>query len=293
MSRPASVPNLADYIEIARHRPSTPGQAVPRVSIVTVCLDAQRTIGRAIESVQRQSYPDIEHIIVDGGSSDGTQAYAKTRLRPQDYLVSEQDRGVSDAFNKGVALARGEFIQFLNADDWLSPDQIGHAVAALDRSGADFVFGDLIFYEGGRPSFRYHGDPDYAAKLRTHLPPMNHPTVLARRTGFERIGLFSLEYRCAMEYDWFFRLHRAGGQGLYEPQIIGHMTHEGVSNRQFVRTFAEVRQISIRHGRSPLAARIDELVRLTKVQASFLIRRRSDRVYRLVRQLINPAYKSV
>jgi glycosyltransferase involved in cell wall biosynthesis len=292
MTRAAETPCLADYAAIAARRDRPPAsRARPTVSIITVCRNARSTIGRTIDSVQAQPISDIEHIVVDGGSDDGTQDYVATRLRPQDYFISEADDGISDAFNKGVALARGKYLQFLNADDWLSPGQIAIALEVLERTGADFVFGDLVFYEAGEPSFRYRGDPDYARKLHTHLPPVNHPTVLAHRAAFEEIGLFSLEYRCAMEYDWFLRLHLAGGRGVHDGRIVSHMTHEGVSNRRYARTFAEIRQISIRHGRSALAARFDEAVRLTKVRTSFLVRGRSDRIYRFVRRAINPSYK--
>jgi glycosyltransferase involved in cell wall biosynthesis len=284
-------PNLEDYLSTASRRIDAGPRR--RVSVVTICLNACSTIGKTIDSVQAQSFADIEYIVVDGGSTDGTQQYVESRLRPGDFLLSEPDRGISDAFNKGVALARGELIQFINADDWLSENQIETAVAVLDRTHADFTFGDLIFYEGGAPSFRYRGDPDYASKLFTHLPAMNHPTVLARRSAYEQIGLFSLEYRCAMEYDWFQRLHRAGGHGVYDPGIQGHMVHEGVSNRQYKRTFAEVRSISIKYGRFSLAARFDEMIRLTKVRTSFLIRQRSDRIYRFARRAINRSYKSL
>jgi len=207
--------------------------------------------------------------------------------------LTEPDRGISDAFNKGVALARGEFLQFVNADDWLSHDQISMAVGALDRSGADFVFGDLIFYERGEPSFRYVGDANYAATIDRRLPSLNHPTVLVRRSAFERIGLFSLDYRCAMDYDWFLRLHLAGGHGVYDPAISGHMTQEGVSNREFARTLDEVRRISIAHGRSAIAARVEQYLRLLKSKSSFLVRGRSDGLYRFIRRAINRSYLPV
>jgi glycosyltransferase involved in cell wall biosynthesis len=290
----ARSPQIADYAAIsARRDPASDTAARPKVSVITVCRNARATIGRAIDSVHAQSFPDIEHIIVDGASDDGTQEYVAKRLRPQDCLISEKDGGISDAFNKGVALARGEFVQILNADDWLSEDQIEVALEVANRTGADFVFGDLIFYERGEPSFRYCGDPDYAGKLRTHLPAMNHPTVLARRAAYEKIGLFSREYQCAMEYDWFLRLHQTGARGVHDGRIVCHMTHEGVSNRRFARTLAEVRQISVKYGRSALAARFDEVLRLVKVRASFLVRGRSERIYRFVRRTINPSYKSL
>jgi glycosyltransferase involved in cell wall biosynthesis len=282
-------PFITDYRDLASRRERTAPQ--PRVSVVTVTLNAATTLPRTIDSVHRQTFESIEHIVVDGGSSDGTTDILAKRLRPADFWISERDRGISDAFNKGLALARGEMIQFVNADDWLSPDQIERSVAALDRTGADFVFGDLIFYEKDRPSFRYLGDPDYARKLPLRMPAINHPTVLARRAAFERIGLFSTDYHQAMEYDWFLRLHEAGGIGVYDPAILGHMTHEGVSNRQFLRTIDEVRRIAVAHGRRALPARLEAILRGLKTRSSFLVRERCAGLYRLTRSVINPSYR--
>jgi O-antigen/teichoic acid export membrane protein/glycosyltransferase involved in cell wall biosynthesis len=286
-----SPPILADYREIGRRRGPVAVENRPRVSVVTVTLNAAATLGRTIDSVQGQTFGSIEHIVVDGGSSDGTVNMLANRLRPKDFWISEKDRGISDAFNKGVALARGEMIQFLNADDWLSPDQIEHGVATLDRTGADFVYGDLIFYEANRPSFRYLGDPDYARKLPSRMPTLNHPTVVARLAAFERIGLFAPIYHQAMEYDWFLRLHKAGGGGVHDPAIVGHMTQEGVSNRQFLQTIDEVRRIAVAHGRSALPAYLEALLRGLKTRSSFVIRERSESFYRLTRRVINRSYR--
>ena len=126
----------------------------PKVSLVTVTLNARATLARTIESVQRQTFPDLEHVVVDGASSDGTRDLLAEALRPQDFWISEPDRGISDALNKGVALARGAYVQFIHADDWLSPDQVERAVETLERSGADFVYGDLVFYERDRAGLR-------------------------------------------------------------------------------------------------------------------------------------------
>jgi GT2 family glycosyltransferase len=98
--------------------------------------------------------------------------------------------------------------------------------------------------------FIYRGDPNYAEIIDRRMPSLNHPTVLARRACFERIGLFDLRYRCAMDYDWFLRLHRAGRVGVYNPGIVGHMNHDGTSNNHYRRRFAEVCDIAMarRHG---------------------------------------------
>lgn len=282
------VPRLTDYAGLESAR--TPGASPARVSIVTVARNAAATLPRTIGSVHAQSYRSIEHVVVDGASTDHTRALLEASLRPGDTWISEPDRGIADAFNKGVALARGEFVQFLNADDWLSPDQIDTAVATLDATGADFVYGDLIFYRAGRPAYRYRGAPDYARALPRYLPPVNHPTLLARRRLFERAGLFCLHHRYAMEYDWLVRVHAAGGRGVYNPAILGHMTHEGVSNRVYARTAAEVRDISIAHGRAVVPAYARALLGTFKTRVSLSVLERSPRLYHAVRRRINGAY---
>jgi GT2 family glycosyltransferase len=206
---------------------------------------------------QAQSFARIAHIIVDGGTTDRTLGIVRRLARPQDYWLSEKDRGISDAFNKGVALTRGRYVQILNAGDWLSQNQIARAVATLEKTRMDFVFGDLVFYENERPNFHYAGDAHYARVISRRWPSIGHPTVLATRAAFERVGLFDLNYRNAMDYDWLLRLHRAGGVGLYCRDVVAHMTHAGVSNRQFARTIEEVRQIVVAHGRGKFLAGIE------------------------------------
>src|SRR5262245_28679248 len=113
-----SAPFLAGYedyrVRREREQPEA-ASAAPLVSIVTVSLNAATTIERTIESVQAQTFPSIEHIFIDGASTDGTLDLIRRLARRQDYWLSESDNGISDAFNKGVASARGRFVQILNA----------------------------------------------------------------------------------------------------------------------------------------------------------------------------------
>ena len=158
-------PTLDDYRAVSERRfgSGTPPLATtrrPRVTLITVALNACRTLEQTIASIQSQTFADLEHVVVDGSSDDGTIGLLRSMLRPQDHWISEPDRGISDAFNKGVALAAGDLIQFVNGDDWLSPNQVEVAVRGLDSTGADFVFGDVIFYRGGRADFRYVGERD-------------------------------------------------------------------------------------------------------------------------------------
>ena len=288
-------PTLADYTVYyqrrGREQPET--GARPLVSVVTATLNSAEMVARTIQSVQAQQFRSLEHILVDGGSTDGTIGIIRNSARPIDYWITEQDRGISDAFNKGVAMARGRFIQILNADDWLSSDQIALAVAEMIKTSADFVFGDLIFYENGQASFVYTGDADYARVIERRMPAIGHPTLLAARTCFERAGLFNLAYRRAMDYDWLLRLHRAGGRGAYCAAVVGHMTHDGVSNREFRNTIQEVKDIAIAHGRSRFLATAEAHIRQIKTAAAGPLKRHAQPLYRLIRRGLNSSFRPV
>ncbi|HKY19217.1 MAG TPA: glycosyltransferase family 2 protein [Rhizomicrobium sp.] len=286
-----SPPTLADYDSYATKRDALPREAAPLVSIVTVCLNAAHSLERTIASVQAQTFASIEHVFVDGGSTDASLDIIRRMARPQDFWISEKDRGISDAFNKGVALARGRFVLILNADDWLSPDQIERSVTALKDAAADFVFGDLIFYENDRPVFRYQGDPNYAKVIHRRWPSVGHPTLLAARDCFARVGLFDPIYRNAMDYDWLLRLHGSGGRGVYCSGVVGHMTHDGVSNLQFGRTVEEVRRIVVAAGRNRLVAVLEAKFRRLKTGLAQPLKRRGRPLYQLVRRTINRSFR--
>jgi glycosyltransferase involved in cell wall biosynthesis len=231
------------------------GGGRPLVSVVTPVLNGAATLARAIESVLAQSYRPIEHVVIDGGSSDGTLDVLRGYADRLAHWQSEPDDGISDGFNKGLARAKGALVAMLNADDWLAPDQIEQAALALERSGAGFVFGDLVYHRpDGEALFTIRGDADYAQRIDHGMPDLNHPTVLARRTLFAAVGGFDPAYRYAMDYDWLLRVHLAGFQGVYAPQVQGHMTLDGAADRHWYRALAEVRRIAVGQGEPALAA---------------------------------------
>jgi len=288
-------PTLDDYRAVSERRFGSHKQALattrrPRVTLITVALNACRTLEQTISSIQSQTFADLEHVVVDGGSDDGTIGLLRSTLRPQDYWISEPDLGISDAFNKGIALAAGDLLQFVNGDDWLSPNQVEVAVRGLDSTGADFVFGDVIFYRGGRPDFRYVGERNYARSIRRRMPALNHATALVRRDAFERVGLFDLRYRCAMDYDWFLRLHLAGGRGAYLPDLVGHMNHDGVSNAAYLRTSREVEAIAVAQGRNRHVARLENAARMLKTSVGRQFKGPARPLYRWIRSHINRSY---
>ena len=264
----------------------------PLVTIITVVRNCKASLEKTIRSVLAQSYTPIEYIIIDGGSTDGTVDIIRRYENKIASWVSEPDRGISDAFNKGILAATGEFIAILNADDWLSEDQIEHGVNALRASAADYVFGDLLLHDaGGRVLYRIKGDPDYTRIIRSKMPEVNHPTVLARRSIYERAGLFDLRYRFAMDYEWVLRVHAQGGTGLYVPAIAGHMGLGGASDASFRKAVKEVRDIAVRYGRNRMMAEFEYRYRVIKGAGRRLLERSLPQsLFDRLRTLFNPRY---
>jgi len=220
----------------------------PLVSIITVVFNNRRHLDRAMQSVFAQSYRNIEYIVIDGGSTDGTVELIRSHAGRLSYWHSAPDKGISDAFNMGVALARGDYVGLVNSDDWMSPDQVEQGVRALKASNSPFVFGDLIYYDAqGRPRFVVAGDPCYQEKIWHRMPAMHHPTALVRLEIYKRYGLFDISWKIAMDYDWLFRLHRADIHGIHNKNIVGHMGLGGVSDRQNSLSLYEQRMVCKRY----------------------------------------------
>lgn len=246
------------------------------VSVITTVRNGAATLPRTISSVRDQRIAGLEYVIMDAGSTDGTLDVIRTNLDAISTWRSEPDKGISDGFNKGILLASGKYVALLNADDWFSPSQIASGVETLDRTGADFVFGDLLYHAtDGTPLYLVKGDPDYASKIGRLMPALNHPTVIIRRTAYERHGLFDLRWRLAMDYELLLRFHKAGCRGVYDPRILGHMTLAGASDRDDASTLREVRDIAIFHGQSRSLA-----------QSLYIYRRAKSRIRRRLEMIL-------
>lgn len=264
------------------------------ISVVTTTFNAAATFQRTIDSVKMQSFPGLEYIIVDAASTDGTLDIVRANADVVTHWISEKDRGISDGFNKGIALTRGRYVQLLNADDWLSPGQIAFGIETLEKTGADFVFGDLLYHAlSGAETHRIKGEAGYSARIGHIMPGLNHPTVIVRREVYERLGLFDLNYKFAMDYELLLRFHKAGFRGAYDPRIVGHMTLDGASDRNTGATLREVRQIAIRHGYPPFLAWIRYLLRLVKWRGRLLLRGLPRPLFDRLRRVFNRNYTAI
>ena len=200
-----------------------------KLSIITVCFNSAHTLKEAIASVQEQDYAPLEHIIIDGGSSDGSQQIIEHMAsQPHSKItqwISQADRGIYDAMNKGVALATGEVIGFLNADDlYASPTALRELMTVLQKQDVQCVFGDLVYVDphNTQKVLRYYNSGRFRpSRFRWGWMPA-HPTFLARRDVFKRAGPFSLQYRIAADYELLIRMlwvHQASYAYIAKPLV--------------------------------------------------------------------------
>ena len=182
--------------------------AAPLVSVVTVCRNAAATLEACLESVAAQSWPAVEHIVIDGASTDGTAAILARWRDRLAIVVSEPDAGIYDAMNKGLARARGEFIIFINADDtFAGPDALRDAMAEIARApDGDVYYGSLELRMGDGRRHRHDPPPPEQAAEEMVLGCLPHQATLARRAVFARTGPFDLRWRRAADYDWWLKV---------------------------------------------------------------------------------------
>lgn len=211
--------------------------ALPLVSIITICFNNASDIEATIVSVLSQTYPNVEYIIIDGGSTDGTVSIIKKFESKLKYWVSENDRGISHAFNKGLAAATGEITGLINASDMYEPGAIEAAVAALKE--ADVVYGDLKYLTGGVSFYIQKGDHRYLPQEMT----VNHPTVFVKQQWYKLYGGFNERFRCAMDYDVMLRLFVNGARFKNTNTVLASMNQNGLSDTQWLLGCKETLQI--------------------------------------------------
>ena len=184
------------------------------ISIITATFNSAKTLKDTIQSVLRQTNKDFEYLIIDGGSTDETIDIVKSyesefsgRLK----WVSEKDKGIYDAMNKGIKMASGDVVGILNSDDYFTSDDILQTVAdAFKRQEIDAIYGDIHFIRDGNPQkcIRYYSSRMFRPFwLRFGFMPA-HPSFYCKREVFEKAGLYSLDYKIGADYEMMVRLFK-------------------------------------------------------------------------------------
>lgn len=209
-----------------------------KVSIITVVLNNKNYIESCVKSVQSQSHDNIEHIIVDGGSTDGTLEILNHYSGKISKLISEKDNGIYYALNKGISLATGEIIGILHADDVYNNDSvIEKVVNVFNKENVDSIYGDLVYVERNRLDrvLRYWKAGDFSiSKLKNGwFPP--HPTIFLKKSIYLRYGFYDVSLKIASDYDLILRLFlRKMISVYYLPEVFIKMRNGGLSNRNVI-----------------------------------------------------------
>jgi glycosyltransferase involved in cell wall biosynthesis len=203
------------------------------ISLITVTYNAEGTIGRCIESVISQNFTNLEYIIIDGGSTDDTLQIISHYKKHINILVSEPDKGIYDAMNKGIQLAHGDIIGMLNADDYFAAADVLNAIAAaFAQQNADILYGDLDYVDANETIKRKWRTKAYVKGLFNWgwMPP--HPTFYCKKQLFENFGFYKLGYGTAADYELMLRfMHPNNVKALYLNKVMVKMQQGGLSNK--------------------------------------------------------------
>ncbi|UTH72844.1 glycosyltransferase family 2 protein [Chromobacterium sp. IIBBL 290-4] len=226
----------------------------PRVSVLTFVRNAVNTLPLTIACVDAQTSKDnIEYIVVDGESTDGTVEVIKSLDSKISKWISEKDRGIVDAQNKAIKLAVGDYVFCLNADDWVDPDFIEKALQAIGCGEVDIVYGDVVVHaEDGKELHRLAGSERFFSTLgsKYQMPCVNFPTMVIKRSLFDRVGFFDESFKVAPDFEWLLRANKNifDIKILYLKGLVTHFRLGGNSDLHYFDGLKEAKRASLLHG---------------------------------------------
>jgi glycosyltransferase involved in cell wall biosynthesis len=226
--------------------------SVPAVSIVTVCKNAAGTIERALRSVAACSHPSLQYVVVDGGSTDGTREILELHRAHIHKMVSEPDRGISDALNKAIELSDGEYHLLLHADDVLLPGAVERLHGLAVRTGAEVACGAVLVMNGDTVVRKFTPVP----RLLHEKMSIPHMGALVRKQAWRAVGGYDLRRRLAMDHLLMLQILKRYGLRAFATteEVVAHYSLGGVSDRHVLRGFGEIRENLLEEGSSWFAA---------------------------------------
>lgn len=209
-----------------------------KISIITVVYNNDKTIKSAIESVLTQSYSNIEYVIIDGGSSDKTVNIINEYKDQIGYFISEKDKGIYDAMNKGINSATGDVIGILNSDDlYQDTNVIENVMNQFNQNPSiDIVYGDLVYVKSDNVNKvvrNWKSNPYYNRFFENgNVPP--HPSLFVKKRIYEEAGLFNLDFKLAADYEFMLRIFKKHNfKSKYINKVIVKMRLGGATNQSF------------------------------------------------------------
>ncbi len=248
-----------------------------KISIITISYNSISTIEKTIKSVLSQSYRPLEYVFVDGGSTDGTieliEKYKEILLQKgiEFSFKSENDNGISDAFNKGIKRATGDIIGIINSDDQLEKESLNIVASQFDDD-TDIVCGDCLWIDE-------ENNLSYIRKSELNLDELKyrmvlmHPTCFVKKKTYMNFGLFDTSLKYAMDRDLLARFYKSGASFKYVPSVISIMYAGGVSDVDVKKVFDEGALVSIRNGVPKWKAQLRKNIRLKRHEIIVLLKR--------------------
>lgn len=218
-----------------------------KISIITVAFNSAKTIRDTIDSVASQNHRDLEYLVIDGGSTDGTLDIIKCYQKLNINLISESDKGIYDAMNKGIRLATGNVIGFINSDDFYADSNVLSKITSVFQDpSVDCCYGDLCYVDqfDSKKISRYWQSCPFVPKsfCRGWCPP--HPTFFARRSVYKKFGGFDLNFKLAADFELMARfLEKFQVNSIYIPNVLVHMRLGGVTNKNFKNVIVQNNEI--------------------------------------------------
>lgn len=221
----------------------------PLISVITVVFNNKETLEQAILSVLNQTYKNIEYIIVDGGSFDGTLDIIKKYNGRVDYWVSEPDKGIYNAMNKGIALAKGDWLHILNSDDYyFSDDVLEKAADVLISPEQNFYYFTLMFQDTNgdlKPQkFRFSRNIFWKLFYSAYLP---HPAMIVHKSHYEKFGVFDERFKVAADHDLILRFCK-GLEPIFCDISLTVMRAGGFSEKDWLKMAKDFKEVTIKNG---------------------------------------------
>lgn len=224
-----------------------------KLSIITISFNAEKVIERTILSVLNQSEQVYEYILIDGASTDGTceiiRSYEEQfKAKGIRYIhVSEKDKGISDAFNKGIKRASGDLVGIINADDELMPDACKILTEYAEKHPADIYYGDCIWIDE-KNSWKYVSKPKHNLQELLYNMILIHPSTFVKREVYEECGVFDISYRYCMDKQLLYRFYKQNKKFKYVEASLTKFKAGGVSDTQVKAVFREGSRMALENG---------------------------------------------
>ncbi len=215
---------------------------MPLISIITVSYNAVHTVEQTIKSVIDQTYPNIEYIIIDGGSVDGTVDVIRKYSDKISYWISEPDAGIYDAMNKGIVRAKGKWINFMNCGDCFCDNSVLYNIASHCKDNIDVLYGNVVLHSSVG---KYKVLPESLEAFSWHMAFCHQSSFV--RTSLIKAHLFNLEFKYVADYELFYSLYMEGKRFRYiDISVASYQTDEGLTASNMYKCFLETYKVNNR-----------------------------------------------